>query len=303
MLFHVWLWCKMSGIQTTWWISLFDKGALGVDIFMLLSAYGLQSSLEINPVGRFYMNRLRRLYPVYILFLLTLFFTFERSCPFDWIVTQWLCQLTGLSLFKYPDFFSCGFCFDWFTPAIILLYISFPVISRIAKWIGRKESYYDFFVILLLVGIGVWIRENKHFPFGLLAIRMPIIFIGILMCMYLKQQKYCRVIKICIMAASLGLLSGNEEMRLSLLILPFLIAFSFARFKLPFKSFLCFVGRHSFEIYLAHIIPVGFIIPLRYTDNTILLIIMTIMVTGVLASLFSIVQKKFWNVINIFSSK
>lgn len=42
VIFHIYLWCSMSNITTPWWIELFDKGALGVDVFLLLSAYGLQ---------------------------------------------------------------------------------------------------------------------------------------------------------------------------------------------------------------------------------------------------------------------
>ena len=46
----------MSGIKTTRLIAMFDKGALGVDLFLLLSAFGLQASLERNTIGRFYLN-------------------------------------------------------------------------------------------------------------------------------------------------------------------------------------------------------------------------------------------------------
>ena len=60
VIFHVYLWCNMSGIPTSWWIELFDKGALGVDIFLILSAYGLEASVEKNTLGRYYMNRIKR---------------------------------------------------------------------------------------------------------------------------------------------------------------------------------------------------------------------------------------------------
>ena len=128
VLFHVFLWTDMSDIKTSWWIALFDKGALGVDIFLLLSAFGLQASIDHNSIGCFYKNRIKRIFPIYVFFLLFLFIVVERNCPWDRVVMQCLCQMTGLSLFEYPEFFSCGFCFDWFTPAIILLYIVFPII-------------------------------------------------------------------------------------------------------------------------------------------------------------------------------
>jgi peptidoglycan/LPS O-acetylase OafA/YrhL len=291
----------MSNITTPWWIELFDKGALGVDVFLLLSAYGLQCSIEHNTIKRFYKNRLKRLFPLYFLFLLVLFATFEHLCPFPKMVLQTIFQLTGISLFMYADFFSCGFCFDWFTPAIILLYITFPIISKVVKWVEKKDSYYDYLVLVLLVIIGVWIRENKHFSFGLLAIRMPIIYIGILINLYLKHHKTNRLLNICVVAACIGLVSGNEEMRLSLLVLPFLFAFSLTCFQLPFKSFFCLAGRHSYEIYLAHIFPVAFVIPLHFTSNIYLLSIITIIMTALITLLLSFTQSKFWSIVDKFS--
>ena len=299
--FHIYLWCSMSNISTPWWIELFDKGALGVDVFLLLSAYGLQCSIEHNTIKRFYKNRIKRLFPGCLLFLLVLFTTFEHLCPLEKILFQCICQISGISLFKYADFFSCGFCFDWFTPAIILLYITFPIVSKVVKWIEKKDSYYDYLVLVFLVIIGVWIRENKHFPFGLLAIRMPIIYLGILINLYLKHHKANRLLNISVVAACVGLVSGNEEMRLSLLVLPLLFSFSLTCFQLPIKSFFCLVGRHSYEIYLAHIFPVAFVIPLHYTSNIYLLTIITIIMTALMALLLSFVQSKFWSILDKFS--
>lgn len=301
VIFHIYLWCSMSNISTPWWIELFDKGALGVDVFLLLSAYGLQCSIEHNTIKRFYKNRIKRLFPLYFLFLFLLFATFEHLCPLEKIFLQCIYQISGLSLFKYADFFSCGFCFDWFTPAIILLYITFPIISKVVKWIENKDSYYDYLVLVLLVVIGVWIRENKHFSFGLFAIRMPIIYIGILINLYLKNHKINRLLNICVVAACIGLVSGNEEMRLSLLVLPLLFVFSLTSFQLPFKSFFCLAGRHSYEIYLAHIFPVAFVIPLNYTSNIYLLTILTITLTALITLLLSFVQSKFWSIVDKFS--
>ena len=298
VLFHVYLWCNMSGIPTSWWIELFDKGALGVDIFLILSAYGLEASVEKNTLGRYYMNRIKRLFPVYLLFLMLLFLSFERECPLGRMIVQSLYQITGLSLFQYPEFFSCGFCFDWFTPAIISLYISFPIISKVVKWIENKGSYYDYFVLVLLVIIGVWIRENKHFPFGLLALRMPIIYMGILISLYVKHHRTNRALNICVIAACIGLVSSNDEMRLSLLVPPLLFAYSLTCLQLPFRSFFCLVGRHSYEIYLAHIFPVAFIIPLNITNSIILLTIITTIMTVIITISLSYIQSKFWALVD-----
>lgn len=298
VVFHVYLWCDMSGIETTRWIRMFNKGALGVDIFLLLSAFGLQASIEKHSIGKFYINRVKRLFPVYLLFLLTLFLTFERDCPIDRMMIQSVCQITGLSLFKYPEFFSCGFCFDWFTPAIIFLYLVFPLFSWAIVWVSKRGLYYELITLLLLVIVGVWIRENKHFPFGLFAIRMPIMYIGVISYLHIKNSENKRLLIIVLVAALLGLFSGNDEMRISLLLPPLLIVFAMLDVCLPFKQFISLVGRYSFEVYLAHIFAVAFVIPLNYSSNILLLTIVTFLLTGIIAFVFSFFQTRCWSLID-----
>lgn len=298
VVFHVYLWCDMSGIETTRWIRMFNKGALGVDIFLLLSAFGLQASIEKHSIGKFYINRVKRLFPVYLLFLLTLFLTFERDCPIDRMMIQSVCQITGLSLFKYPEFFSCGFCFDWFTPAIIFLYLVFPLFSWAIVWVSKRGLYYELITLLLLIIVGVWIRENKHFPFGLFAIRMPIMYIGVISYLHIKNSENKRLLIIVLVAALLGLFSGNDEMRISLLLPPLLIVFAMLDVCLPFKQFISLVGRYSFEVYLAHIFAVAFVIPLNYSSNILLLTIVTFLLTGIIAFVFSFFQTRCWSLID-----
>ena len=291
VVFHVYLWCDMSGIETTWWIKMFNKGALGVDIFLLLSAFGLQASIERHSIGKFYLNRVKRLFPVYLFFLLTLFLTFEHDCPIDKMLVQSICQITGLSLFKYPEFFSCGFCFDWFTPAIIFLYLVFPLFSRAIVWIIKRRLCYELISLVLLVIIGVWIRENKHFPFGLFAIRMPIIYIGVISYLHIKNNENKRLLITVFVAALLGLISGNDEMRISLLLPPLLIVFAFSEVRLPFKRVVNLVGRNSFEVYLAHIFAVAFFIPTHAVTSIFYIVVIVIVSTTLIAIVYSFLHK------------
>jgi len=293
VLFHVYFWCLTSGIDTPWWIRLFDRATIGVDILFTLSAFGLQASWERNSVSRFYFNRFTRLFPVYFLFLLVLFTTFERNCPIDRVVVQSVCQITGLSLFKYPEFFSCNFCFDWFTPAIILFYLSFPLLSKAVTWINKKGLAAEMIVLALLLFLGVWIRVNKHFMFGLLALRMPLIYLVMSSCIYIKRHDSQKILSLCIWGACLGLLSGYEAMALSMITPVLLIVYSLSCFKQPFKWFVSLIGKHSYEVYLAHIFVVAFFIPMKTITNVFVLLSITIVSTIVIATLFAYVQSKF----------
>ncbi len=293
VLFHVYFWGLTSGIDTPWWIRLFDRATIGVDILFALSAFGLQASMERNPVSRFYFNRFTRLFPVYFLFLLVLFLTFERDCPIDRVLIQSVGQITGISLFKYPEFFSCNFCFDWFTPAIILFYIGFPLLHRAVSWINKKGIVVEMVVLAVLVFIAVWIRVNKHFMFGLLALRMPIIYLVMTSYIYIKQHESQKILSLCIWGACLGLLSSYEAMALSLITPILLIVYSMTDFKLPFKRLISLIGKYSYEVYLAHIFAVAFFIPMKTVTNVFVLLAITIGSTIVIAALFAYVQSKF----------
>lgn len=240
------------------------------------------------------MNRIKRLFPVYLLFLMLLFLSFERECPLGRMIVQSLYQITGLSLFQYPEFFSCGFCFDWFTPAIILLYICFPLVSKIVQWICCRGLACELAALVGLVVAGVFVRERLHMPFGLLALRMPIIFLGVVAYVHQGRQEPQQLVTLIVAAACLGLLSGNEEMRLSLLMPPLLMAFAFSRFALPLRAFICLVGRHSFEVYLAHIFAVAFFIPTQKVTDPLLLLLVTVVSAALLSVVYSYGQKAFW---------
>jgi peptidoglycan/LPS O-acetylase OafA/YrhL len=294
LLFHVFFGSTTSGINTPWWIELFDRATIGVDILFVLSTFGLQASIRKNTVLHFYLNRIKRLFPVYAIFLMVLFATFERDCPFSRMLIQGVYQITGLSLFKYPEFFSCNFCFDWFTPAIILLYVFFPVLSFVSRWLNQKGLVYEMLLIASLVFLGVWIRENKHFMFGLLAIRAPLIYLILIIYIYLKRYEYQRVLTLSFFSACLGLVSGYEAMALSLMTPIMLIVFSLSRFSLPFKRIVCLIGKYSYEVYLAHIFAVAFFIPMKIVTNVFLLLLITVFSTIIIASIFAYLQKKFY---------
>ena len=46
----------------------FSAGYIGVDIFMFFSAYGCCYSFEKNDLITFYKRRVKRIYPIYMLF-------------------------------------------------------------------------------------------------------------------------------------------------------------------------------------------------------------------------------------------
>jgi len=295
--FHISFWYEEAGIGTApWWIKIFAEGQLGVDIFFFLSAYGLAASIEKNSIMKFYMNRVKRLFPVYILFLLVLFLTFARDCPVKLMFLQSIYQITGISLIKYAHFFSTGFCFDWFTPAIIFIYLFFPIISAVIKKIQNHGLFAELFLIAFLVIVGHWIHVNKHFPFALLAYRLPIIALGAMSYNHLAKNEVQRVLKLYLAGIVIAFVCNEKAIILSLIIPSVLTVFSMTRFELPMRGFVCLVGRYSYEVYLGHIFFVAFFIPMGYVTNVLLITLITLVGTTVVSTFFSLSQHYFYKI-------
>ena len=68
----------------------------------------------------------------------------------------------------------------------------------------EKGIGYEAGLLLLVVIAGVWIRENKHFMFGLLAVRFPIILLGIIAYMHVKRDEVRQLLGMCVLAAFMG---------------------------------------------------------------------------------------------------
>lgn len=52
-------------------IGRLNIGYMGVDIFMLLSGYGIAKSLSRNTLKRFYVNRIRKILPLWSIMMIT----------------------------------------------------------------------------------------------------------------------------------------------------------------------------------------------------------------------------------------
>lgn len=286
--FHIYLWYESSGLGTApFWIAIFKEGQYGVDIFFFLSAYGLSISYEKNSLALFYKNRMMRILPVYICFLITLFLTVQSDCPFDRMVIQCLYQITGLSLFCYPEFFSTGFCFDWFTPAILVTYLCFPLMFYVVKKITSKKLAEIVFLFCIMV-VGYWINLNKHFPFSTYAFRIPVILLGIFTYIHVKNNEINRLLVIYLSCVTFAFLLNHKPLLLSMILPCLLVVYSLAKCRLPLFIWVSLAGRHSFEIYLAHIFPVAFLIPMGGT-NVLVITFVTIISTIIISCVFTYV--------------
>lgn len=77
-------------------IAVFYPGFLGVDIFFLLSGYGLCFSYNKNPLNIFYSRRMKRIVPLFI-FLSVVVSTIFVSRGDNLNLLDWFCNLTTLN--------------------------------------------------------------------------------------------------------------------------------------------------------------------------------------------------------------
>lgn len=106
---------------------LFRNGYVGVDVFFILSAYGLCCSFERNSIGEYYKKRFFRIIPIYVVFLIVCKFLLHIDTGFFY---DSLLQMSSLSIFNTKLTKSVNMGGEWFVPAIINLYIVFHFYLR-----------------------------------------------------------------------------------------------------------------------------------------------------------------------------
>lgn len=221
---------------------LFGKGYVGVDLFFFLSAYGLCHSYEANSLGRFYLNRARRLFPMYFLFLAVVLFFFGRhySDP-DWLL--FLFQATGIAAFRQVDV-------EWFIPALICVYALFPLLFLATRAIYGRFKY---LLIPLVLALALLSPALEKFLFPAFAYRFGIIITGIATYFAVRDSDDGFLAALYSSSAAFAVLFRLSPQLSASLILPLLLlgCSRLGSVRPPLKACISFVGKHSLEIYLA----------------------------------------------------
>lgn len=224
---------------------LFGKGYLGVDVFFFLSAYGLCFSYQKNNLQYFYKRRIKKLYPVYLIFLLILLFVFHANGQVAWWKVA-LEQMTGLATFV-------GLDVEWYVPALTLLYLFFPLLYKLVEKLYRMGIVTSSVFLVILICMTPILNK---FIFYLFPPRFAVIIVGMMTFFALQNDDKKYLLSIYALCALLGLLAiGEDKINVSLtgsLILPLLL-YALGQVVSPFYENKLFgiVGKHTLEIYLA----------------------------------------------------
>lgn len=169
-IFHVWT-PMLEFNQTIYKIECFVQriGFCGVDIFFLLSGMGLTYSIKKSNIWGFYGKRLRRVvFPFLVVAI-------ARCIIQKWPLDIFFTIVTGIR-FITTDIYT----YLWFVPAIVILYLFFPLYYRLFE--GAKSK-----ILFTLCCVEIWFALTLYFKAGPrfdmfgFTNRIPVFLIGVLL--------------------------------------------------------------------------------------------------------------------------
>lgn len=167
LIFHLWI-SVFKGNEVENFIV--KTGYIGVDIFLLLSSYSL-SERPVTDLKGYYLSRFKSVY------LKFAFFAVIASVLNHWKIVRTIKVLTGIELFE-----KGGGAFLWFLPAIVILYIFFPLIQKVLKfkpWINALIVLGVWFIVGLFVT-----RFTDYDEMFIFWNRIPVMVAGYLLAKY-----------------------------------------------------------------------------------------------------------------------
>lgn len=260
---------------------LFFEGYVGVDVFLFLSAYGLCHSVTSNKLICYFKRRALRILPEYTLFLTICILLFCRHNIVAG-VKDGVFQITSLSVLLPPPHFHG----EWFTPAIINMYLFFPIVYTTIKKINQKWGLWgQVFILLFAILCTYFLRGYVSTNY---LNRFPIILIGILT--YINEQDYRakRTQYIYVISAIFFFFIEEHGSRVSLLVPIILYGINDLSLNYDHKivSAIKFIGKYSFELYLGQSICLSLCQDMNLIEVFVVMIIGTI----VCASIFHFVN-------------
>ncbi|WP_025691346.1 acyltransferase family protein [Paenibacillus zanthoxyli] len=239
----------------------------GVDIFLMLSGLGLYFSCQKdNNVITFYKRRLLRIIPTYMIFVFII-------CLLYWYVGEMSLTDVVLNLTTLSFWMDSKNKFDWYVPAILVLYLLTPVFMYYFKSKNKYISVAAAILIGLLITIAITPTPLSYL--NIFTIRIPIFFMGFLIGYWIENGKKANLLHLIVnivmailglifLAVSIKYLSYEFSWHYGLFWYPFILitlplcmflaAFLQTLSELGIKKFifLTFCGTHSLEIYLIH---------------------------------------------------
>ena len=245
ILCHIQYTCYDDGYIMRCMRLLFKNGEFGVDIFLFLSSIGLSYSIEKNNLCIFYLHRIKRLFPMYFVFLFLSYVFFKTK---ENMVRDILFQITGVSIFTGNQFN------EWYIPALILVYAVFPILYYGISRIYLKFKFYS--VLLVIITIYSYIITSDYMTLYF-ARRLYVVVLGIVI--YCAHTNNDSMVSISILSiVSMIQLFVPKDYNMFLFVPLLLVLIDRLCPILPIHGTMSWIGKHSLEIYLGQTLGIIF---------------------------------------------
>ncbi len=154
-------------------LEIFKNGYLGVDIFFVISGYVITSRLykdfeAYNTISlkNFFVRRFKRIYPVLLVFLITIFVIVIILSPLEYLTNRiqtLLYALFGISNFLYlfskKDYFDTIFDdplnHTWSLGVEEQFYLIFPIAFLLLIYLFKNNLKYVVYLLIFIIFLGV----------------------------------------------------------------------------------------------------------------------------------------------------
>lgn len=259
----LWVMCYHLNPQQWFLKMLAAPGYIGVDLFLLVSGFGLYYSFQKSKnLAEYYWKRVKRVFPLYLLCIIVFLWIEDKLTPVNFLIYGSTLGFWGTSK-QY---------FDWYVPSIMAFYFLSPLgIKLLAK---SERLFFASLILLTAIAITLWQTLDLPQLQMLAYSRIPIFMWGIYLGKLAGLPQTEKVVAsrgwIVIALLVIGLLylanlKVNAQILWSfglnwlpfLLIIPGLIVgltIIFAWSKASINGIAQFLGTRSLELYLTHLV-------------------------------------------------
>lgn len=231
----------------------FIHGNIGVDLFFFASAYGCCASWETHSWPQYYGNRIRRIYPQYILFLFIVLLWFYPGASLLHKAKAIVLSLTGLAPI---NLFHTRI--EWFIPSLLLVYFTLPLL----RWFLNTRERWQ--ILIMVLGLILsWALLKYDYIYWTLQTRIPVIMCGAFAYLNRERKGYC--IKMFSLMLLVAFCTREETMIYSMTVPLLMVSLSFVNLSsIPAKNVFSWLGRHSLEIFFAQTITTQYVMHRYY---------------------------------------
>ncbi|MDC7278822.1 acyltransferase [Butyrivibrio fibrisolvens] len=172
-IFHIWL---PDWNLPKLWVLIRTMGYSGVDVFLLISGIGMTYAIKKQSIPVFYVRRLKRLLPAYLIVGVI------QAFISPWSFVGFLAHVSGYKFYTV-DLYS----FLWFIPAIGTYYLFFPWFYKIAE---KTKAPIHFFIDVIVVWaiVSPLIIGTLREDLFILTNRIPIFIMGVIFGLMIQNK-------------------------------------------------------------------------------------------------------------------